>query len=174
MTAFAYVLAPGAAATPQAALAPEYREDFWRPRFPRLYPDGLKRFAPHSVLHYTGMFSNPDYSLYLIRRNDEIVHHACVHPRDFRFPFMAADDLQIGVVETWPSERGRGLAAHAIGAIVARYAKAERTFWYIVDRDNTPSIRAVEKAGFTRRGSVEKYRRLGLSVLGSYRFTPPA
>lgn len=157
-------------ATPPAPrpLAAEYSEELWRPRAPRLFPSGLPRFAPHTLMHYLGLFSNREYGLYLIRANGAIVHHSCITPRDFRFPFMSANDLQIGVVETSEAHRGRGLAAHAIVSIVARLAAPGRAFWYIVHADNHPSIRAVEKAGFSLAGTVEKHARLGLSLLGSY------
>ena len=164
-----------ATAPSPAPLPSGYTEELWRPRAPRLVPRGLPsiRFALYTLMHYLGAFANREYGLYLVRGSGgEVVHHSCVNPRDFRFPFMRASDLQIGDVETGEAHRGRGLAAHAIERIVAAHAHEGRTFWYIADEDNRASVRAAEKAGFTIRGKVTKRRRFGLSFLGSYDYSP--
>jgi RimJ/RimL family protein N-acetyltransferase len=160
---------------PVAGGLPEgYSEELWRPRVPGLVPGGvpLYPFAAFALMHYTGWFSNDQYGVYLVRYGGRVVHHSCVNPRDFRYPFMAPRDLQIGFVETAEAHRGRGLAAHAIARIVALHPEGGRRFWYLSEEENRASIAAAEKAGFVARGRVVKYPRLGLRFLGSYRYTP--
>ncbi len=81
---------------------------------------------------------------------------------------MANDDLQIGDVWTDPKHRGRGIASFAIRQIVAAKAMRDRRIWYIVETDNSQSIRIVEKLGFVRAGTGTRTKRLGLCLLGQF------
>lgn len=162
------------AVAPPAPLPAGCSEELWRPRAPALVPSGLPslRFATYTLMHYAGRFGNDEYGVYLIRCEGRVVHYSCVNPRDFRYPFMSVADLQVGDVATAESHRGLGLASHAIARIVSLHAAPGRTFWYISDEENRPSIAAAEKAGFTPCGRVLKYPRFGLPFLGSYEYTP--
>jgi RimJ/RimL family protein N-acetyltransferase len=163
-----YCLRPGQAAPAAGSLADG--DDFleiWQPRGLRLVPRGMRslRFSVYSLFHHLRIFRSRDYALLLVRHGERIVHHSCVNPPDFRFPFMADDDLQIGDVETSPDHRGSGIASSAISAVVARPG---RTFWWIAEAGNAASIRAVEKVGFLRCGTAERRRIAG--VIPRYEF----
>ena len=120
------------------------------------------------VMHYLGAFTNLGYRVFVIRDAEIVVHHSCVFPRYFRFPFMAEGDLQIGDTWTAPEHRGKGLATFALRKVVELCAKPGRKFWYVVADDNIPSIRVGEKVGFTAVGKGTKKKRFGVSLLGSY------
>jgi len=81
---------------------------------------------------------------------------------------MNKNDLQIGDTWTHPEHRGQGLATFALRRVVQVRQMTGRKFWYIVEQDNKPSIRVVEKAGFNLIGKGIKRKRFGLGLLGSY------
>ena len=165
---------PGDTLANPTSAPPGYTMTLWRPGFLRYCPDGRLR-PPYVVwwlFHRSSIFSNRDYAALLVLQNARVVHRSMIFPRFFRFPFMGKDDLQIG--DTWTAEdhRGRHLATSAIHAAVALLHREGRTFWYLVQETNTPSIRVIEKAGFTLVGRGAKVPRAGLMLLGAYRLVP--
>lgn len=150
--------------------------EFWRPRWSRPLPAGFGPlpFLGHSLLHFLRIFRSPDFAIVIIREGDAEVHHTCLFPAYFRFPFMAPGDLQAAGIWTRPDHRGRGLGGLALQEAFRRHPG--RTFWYMVRRDNQPSIRLAEKNGFQFAGRGDKFplpglAALGLAVLGTYRIT---
>ena len=81
---------------------------------------------------------------------------------------MGKEDLQIG--DTWTSadHRGKGLAVFAIRKIVTEYARQGRRIWYLVDKNNPPSIKAAERAGLVRYGEGTRTKRFGLGLFGHF------
>jgi RimJ/RimL family protein N-acetyltransferase len=153
----------------------EYEVKLWRPSLLETHPKGVWAFAfpVWWLMHWLRMFSNREYSVLVLYRNGRAVHRSSVYPRFFRFPFMGPADLQIGNTYTEPTERGRGLAMFAIGEIVQRFAEPGRRFWYLVDARNAASVRAVERAGFSRVGVGCKEARFGVRLLGRYSMSGP-
>lgn len=124
----------------------------------------------YSAFHRFGVFANADYSAVCLEEEEgKPLHVSCVFPRFFRFPFMAADDLQIGATFTETSARGCGLAQHALIEAVQRLAKPGRTFWYLTEDANRASCRVAEQAGFDLVGHGARMPRFGVSALGAYR-----
>jgi RimJ/RimL family protein N-acetyltransferase len=147
-----------------------YRWTLWRPSSGGITPAGLSLipFGVWWILHALHVFRNRDYGLFLIYHVGTLVHRSVITPGYFRFPFMERDDLQVG--DTWTSgdHRGKGLATFALRQITASDYQASRRYWYVVDEDNTPSIRVVEKAGFQRLARGARHTRLGIRLLGTY------
>ncbi|WP_370634973.1 GNAT family N-acetyltransferase [Roseivivax sp. GX 12232] len=148
----------------------------WRPGDAPPGPDifiGRAHLA-YIAFHRLGIFANPDYSaLCLDDDSGRPLHVSCIFPRYFRFPFMAADDLQIGATHTEPDARGRGLAQRALIEAVRRLARPGRAFWYLTEATNVASCAVVEKAGFDWVGSGARIPRLGIGALSAYRLTRP-
>jgi RimJ/RimL family protein N-acetyltransferase len=144
----------------------------WRPGDLRPGPEAFLGYI-HMVylaFHRLGVFANSDYRAICIDDEDgQLLHVSCVFPRFFRFPFMAADDLQIGATFTVADARGRGLAQRALIEAVRQLAQPGRTFWYLTDVANQASCRVAEHAGFEVVGHGARIPRLGLRMLGSYR-----
>jgi ribosomal protein S18 acetylase RimI-like enzyme len=143
----------------------------WRPR-----RDGWPRAPlplwPNLVwwaLDALGVFARRDCGVLMLLSGGRLVHSALVSPAWFRFPNMQRDDVQIGAVWTAPDMRGRGLARLGMQMILAAWARDGGRVWYIVEEDNTPSIRLAERAGFLRMGDGERSRPFGLGLLGRYR-----
>ena len=84
---------------------------------------------------------------------------------------MSAADLQVGDTWTSPSERGKGLATSALGAIVECHAAVGRNLWYVAEEQNVASIRVAEKAGFARAGYGHRTTRFGFRIFGEYVIT---
>lgn len=102
------------------------------------------------------------YRVYTVFAPDgSVAHYSVVHPKYFRFPFMAEGDLQIGGLWTEPRYRGLGLATYAVQAILRAETSPNRVYWYVVADDNPPSIRVAEKNGFTMYGFAARVRRFG-------------
>jgi RimJ/RimL family protein N-acetyltransferase len=133
-------------------------------------PDGvrLNPFAVWWAFHYARIFSNREYGVFSIFRDNMMIHRSCIFPGYFRFPFMSKDDLQIGDTWTSPNYRKQGLATFALSKICEIFAKPKRTFWYVVEEGQYPSIRVVEKTGFKKIGEGRRTKRFGLSILGSF------
>jgi RimJ/RimL family protein N-acetyltransferase len=147
-----------------------YAARLWRPEGADIVAQGLPRarFAIWWSLHQVRVFYNRDYGVLIIRENGQLVHRSCVFPGYLRFPFMAKNDLQIGDTWTDPAHRGLGLATFALLEIVRILARPGRRFWYLVDDANVPSIRAIEKAGFSCFARGIKRPRFGIAMLGYY------
>ena len=142
----------------------------WRPTALEIVPNGvaLLPFGVWWAMHNLHIFSNKDYGLYLIYDGHNLIHLSVITPRYFRFPFMGKEDLQIGDTWTMPDYREKGLASFAIQKIVELYKKPGRRIWYVVEEDNIPSIRAVEKAGFVKYGVGTRRKRIGMALFGFF------
>lgn len=145
----------------------------WHPSLFSSRPKGMPvfPFAVWWLFHILHVFWNREYGLFLIRQNGKIVHRSVITPGYLRFPFMQREDIQVGDTWTDPAVRGRGLATFALENILRAPRNRNRTCWYVVEADNTASIRVVEKAGFMLAGRGSRTRRFGLGVLGQFRLT---
>lgn len=170
MSEFLFYKACSHRGTPPVLADPGYSWELWRPSLGAVTPPGLP-FLPFAVwwlFHHLQIFANSGYALFLIRQYGKLVHRSVVTPGYLRFPFMSKRDLQVGDTLTEPGERGKGLAAFALRAILSSDDDADRQYWYVVERDNTASIRAAEKAGFRLAGEGTRTKRFGLRALGSF------
>lgn len=117
------------------------------------------------------LFANRNAGVLMIREGERLAHRSLVTPRWYRFPFMRRTDLQIGDTWTEEADRGRGLARAAIAAIHAEWAGQFERMWYVVDDDNTASIKVIEACGYELIGRGERTRPLGLGLLGRFVLT---
>jgi ribosomal protein S18 acetylase RimI-like enzyme len=81
---------------------------------------------------------------------------------------MANEDLQVGDIWTDMERRGLGLATYGLERAVEVAGDRPRKLWYIVEENNVPSIRLVEKVGFACVARGIRTKRLGLSILGAF------
>lgn len=164
-----YVLDDSPAAKPARTVETRW----WRPTIASIRPVGFPfaAFAVWWLFHQLRLFYNRDYALLGVYKSGMLVHHTCIFPGYFRFPFMGRDDLQLGDIWTAPSQRARGLAGMALAECIGRLARPGRRLWYVVHQDNHASIRLAEKAGFTLHAQGVRTSRFGLRPLGCYRIT---
>lgn len=126
------------------------------------------RFRLRWLLHCLRIFSNRDYTVFVVRRGDQFAHYSGVTGRYWRFPFLPKDDLQIGDTWTHPDHRGKGIAGFAAHRILAAMSRPGRYIWYVVEDINTPSIRTAEGAGMSLYARGVWKRPFNLKLLGSY------
>ena len=94
--------------------------------------------------------------IYYVQKGENLVHTSYVIPACFKFPFMGKHDLEIGPCYTYSAFRGQGIYPKVLKEICKIQCKDTSSFYMIVDETNTSSIKGIEKAGFTRCGSVYK------------------
>ena len=171
-----FLLEPDGVPAPASDPGPGFRTVLWRPSDGGVAPRGArgKVFAAYWLMHRLRVFANRDYAQLAVYAGDALVHRSGAYPRFFRFPFMASADLQIGNTWTDPAYRGRGLAGYALRELVARTARPGRRFWYVVEEENAPSVRVIERAGFVLAGTGRRTARWGVRALGAYEMDAPA
>ena len=156
---------------PEPPLLPDgYESLFWRPSLTAICPPGFG-FYPFLVwwlLHVLHVFQNREYGVFVIRRDNKWVHRSVVTPRFYRFPFMNSRDLQVGDVWTAEHERGNSLASFALLSILRDEPIRNRTYWYLVDEDNTASIRIAERANFGTAAIGTRTAPCGVRFFGKY------
>lgn len=165
---------PGDAPAP-SPLPEGYEARYWRPSLRSLLPPGCGAypFLVWRLMHMLRFFHNRDYGVYVIRHRGRWVHRSVITPRFFRFPFMDGSDLQVGDVWTDEEERGKGLAKTALLSILHAEPDRQRTYWYLVENSNRPSIRVAEGAHLRRVAVGVRANRWGLRFFGAYRPQDP-
>lgn len=149
----------------------EWTVSTWRPATDGPPPAGLPGWQNRIwwLFDRLGLFANRSFGVLMIREGDRLIHSSLVTPRYFRFPEMAADDLQIGATWTDPAQRGRGLGKQAVALIHQAWQGEFRRMWYLVGEDNVASVRVIEASGYRLLGSGSRQSLPGLGVLGRYR-----
>jgi RimJ/RimL family protein N-acetyltransferase len=152
------------------SLPSDLRVEVWRPTIRHPVHRCLTAFPflAWSLFHFARVFASRDYAIVLLFQGKLLVHRTCLVPAHFRFPFMAAPDLQAAGIWTDPALRGRGLALLAMAEGLGRMGNPDRTLWYLTRVENAPSIRVAEKAGFRRFGRVVRRNWLGVRLLGRF------
>jgi RimJ/RimL family protein N-acetyltransferase len=147
----------------------------WRPAIDG--PPPPRRFFASNLIWWVltriGCFARSGFCEVTIWRGRILRHRLLVTPRWHRFPFMAADDLQIGAVWTAGTERRRGLARHAM-AIALDQARDAPTIWYVAEAENLASRALAEASGMRLVAIGERSAPLGLRVLGQFRIVRSA
>ncbi|MBR2988530.1 MAG: hypothetical protein IKC64_02260, partial [Clostridia bacterium] len=95
---------------------------------------------------------------YAITKEGEVAHTSYLIPKCSKFPFMKKNEFEIGPCETKEKFRGQGIYPFVLNRIVCSAQNPGTKFYMIVDESNISSIKGIEKAGFEKRGLVEKTR----------------
>lgn len=88
---------------------------------------------------------------YIVYENEKLIHYSYVTKRCFKFPFLKAEDIEIGPCVTDEAYRGRGIYPEVLRQIVSSELRGG-TAYMIISDTNTSSIRGVEKCGFIKTG----------------------
>ena len=126
----------------------------WAPVLNSCIPPGKdKKYLVYTAFHYTRIFRNRDYGWFAIGAENIKATMLCV-PAHFRWPFMAARDIQFTYVMVNAGERGKGWGAKLLQAGMSALARPGRAFWYVTDEENIPSRKLAERTGFEFAGTA--------------------
>ena len=145
--------------------------EIWRPTLRQPLHRSLRPqpFLGWSLFHFTRIFTSRDFAVVMVFHGSTLIHHTCLLPAHFRFPFMAHADLQVAGVWTAPPWRGKSLALAVMAIILQRLVGPNRILWYLTLEENTSSIRLAEKSGFTLYGQVQRNSSwMGIRPLGRF------
>lgn len=142
----------------------------WQPLVDGYPPRGSRNIANRFwwALAKGGGFAAPTFAEIRIEENDRVLHRLIVSPRWYRFPFMAAQDLQIGAIWTSPDARRRRLARAAITEAHRRFGADGTRFWYVTEARNAASEALARSCGYELVATGRRTRRFGSRLLGQY------
>jgi RimJ/RimL family protein N-acetyltransferase len=148
----------------------DFQLHWWQPERDGLPGRGSRRLVNYLwwSLATAGGFARPGFAELRIERAGRVVHRLIVTPRWYRFPFMGAEDLQIGDVWTSPAARRNQLASIAIAEASRRFAGDGTTIWYAVDEGNEASAALARSCGLRRVAVGRRTRRFGTALFGQY------
>jgi RimJ/RimL family protein N-acetyltransferase len=169
VTTFRFYRRRPGAATAAPDIPPALTLRVWRPSWTRLPPPHLGSAVNWVwwLFHNLRIFRSDTFAAIAFERNGMLVHRSTVFPPFFRFPFMGRADVQIGDTWTEPSHRGQGLAGLAVRVALST-SPAGGDVWYIVEENNAPSIRVIEREGFALVARGTRIPRLKVRLLGYY------
>lgn len=90
---------------------------------------------------------------------------ALAHGGGWRFPFMAAADLQVGLVFVEPNCRRAGVGFQVVAKLVNASASPTGDLWWFCRALNVESVKLAERAGFAEVGRLKR-----LDTFRGYRF----
>lgn len=151
-------------------LGPELQIRCWAPARQGLPPRRSRLLSNHAwwALTKARAFARPDFTEIRIEREGRVLHRLIVTPRWYRFPFMAARDLQVGDVWTSPAARRKQLGRAAIAEAHRLFDKDAGKFWYVADADNLASAALARSCGYRLVATGRRTRRLGTSLFGQF------
>jgi RimJ/RimL family protein N-acetyltransferase len=166
-------------AAPNAVEEPGDLEE-WSPSLRKVLPPDapLWPYCIWWIFHHLRIFKNREYRIVFTRDGDRVIQRSCLLLAFFRFPFMQAADLAVGVW-THPEYRSKGLAARTVRRAIKLSNPPQRKIWYVTKETNLPSIRLAERMGFSllgkgRRVSAFGFRLFGRFILDSLESPPPS
>jgi hypothetical protein len=114
-----------------------------------------KEIVPELNLEYPITFDDKT-STFLVKDEDILIHKSKIFKRSlllksfgFKQPFMT-----IGDAYTNDNYRGIGIYPAVLERIVCKHLK-DSSLYLLVSPDNVPSIRGIEKAGFSKTASLK-------------------
>lgn len=95
---------------------------------------------------------------YVKSQDNRILHTSYLIPRCYKFPFMKKNDFEIGPCNTDMSARRKGFYFQTLYTITTDKRLCGSDFYMLVNDQNIPSIKGIEKAGFVKVGYAKKTR----------------
>jgi ubiquinone/menaquinone biosynthesis C-methylase UbiE/ribosomal protein S18 acetylase RimI-like enzyme len=146
----------------------------WRPRLLcPLPPSQMHNLANEKMLGLPALIffyvyamkrgAKSSYRIALATDESQMIRgFAVLRGRDFRFPFMASQDVQLGPVWTDTDCRGRGLATKLCRLALRELTGQVRNVWWLCRQDNEPSKAVAVKLGLMPVGKVARKSIFGL------------
>jgi hypothetical protein len=160
-------------------LAKHYHYQIWSPGLFELFPkgnfdskSGLSKLKFNKLIFQWRilycLIQKHIFNIFLIYRNNNIVHYTMILSKSIKFPFMSKEDIQFGPSWTHPDERKKGLMKFALYTYIKISNKKERKYWWLCRENNNVSRIAIEKKGFNIYGTGIKKNVLPLKILSKF------
>lgn len=125
-------------------LLSNYRMSVFKPNITNLHKQG----EGFLVNLFWFIISYGKFKILHLFDSENIVHYSYITPAVYRFPFMKANDMQIGPCLTFEKYQKRGIYAAVLRYLISEYNHANRTLWIYCNENNHASRKAIEKVGF--------------------------
>jgi len=157
----------------ELVISSEYQYRIFIPSLFKPIPQGI-RYNPIFYLwalfySFIWKFQKKNYELHLLYHNQTLVHYSVVLPKNYRFPFMNSQDIEIGPCWTHQDHRGQHLYSYVLNKIVNRFKNKKVSVWMICDTENVLSQKGILRTGFKIVGYGRRTKILGLRLLGKYK-----
>lgn len=158
-----------------------FRLFIWRPRGLQIWPKGflksMKEMRTTPLINlvywwimYRVFSRDNDYSILILKDNNEVIHYTMILPANYRFPFAPKKDLILGPVWTSPNYRQKGILYYSLSTIINEYKNNSRQFWWISNEENIASRISIEKAGFSFCGEGSILNKFKFKLFSYYHF----
>ena len=121
------------------------------------YCNSIKSFFVYLYWLFISKFS---LAIYYVKDGDKIIHTSFVTGKSIKFDFMNEADLHIGPCITDVNYRGLGIYPKVLNTIIKDYYSTQKALYIIIEDSNISSIKGACKAGFSKIGKINKYRKL--------------
>jgi len=136
----------------------KYEIEIFVPTFFQLKKHSIKVY----IYLFWFLFTKGQYRIIYVKKNNTIIHYTHILPKFFKFPFMRSKDLEIGPAWTDELHRGKDIFPAVITHAVQYFKEDKRIFYIFTNKDNTPSQKAIQKAGFTQWKHGYRTKKLGI------------
>lgn len=138
----------------------------WVPSLSRVCPATVSgdsaAFRKNWLFHLSSIArGRAPYRVYFLSDGGVAIAECVVSGPSFRFPFMRAGDLQIGLVYTDERHRHQGVARRMVAAVIGRHPGA--AFWWVTAATNHASRTVAVASGFELIGTASRVSRLGIA-----------
>lgn len=158
----------------------ELRTYVWRPRLFSPFPDyPAHNRVDETLLHWLHLVfflccavKRGGKGAYRVATARDCSGKVCavvgLRSSDFRFAFMAPEDIHFGPVWVASSYRNRGLATSLCRMVLEDLTDLPPGIWWVCRSNNEPSKGLARSLGFQEQGSISRTRCLGLPFFHSY------
>lgn len=139
----------------------------WKPSLTRIVPNNIQfekiGFLKNWFFHLPRLFSNKRlYCVYSLVSDNEVLCQCMLTPASSRYPFMAPEDMQFGLVFTSPKHRNKKLANVMVMAIMSE-RESGGAYWWLTEVENIASRKLAERVGLRLVGKAARKSKMGFS-----------
>ena len=120
----------------------------YRPRLTRLFLVNYQEMYLKKTVRFILSMIRGSVIIYM-KKDDEIVGYCLLEPGEGRYPDISGNDVVISPYVIKEDQRGKGYGTVLLSA-VKDIIHNEKKIYAMVKKDNIPSVRAMEKAGYSK------------------------
>lgn len=122
----------------------------------QILPREYQNCFPYEMKKHLLFRAISGYYLYYYAVKDSVICYCFLKKNYFhKYTFMLKGDLIINPYYVVPEYRGNGIAKQLINQVLLHRPNPSARIWAVVEKKNVPSVKVLQKVGFTFKGSVE-------------------